>query len=77
MLNIDYAGGVTVGKNGEWQLVPGSACDTWMHAALVAEWRAFAMAVRSGNPPPVTGAYGRHIMAAVFAAEESSASSRR
>ena len=72
MLNIDYTGGVTVGKNGQWRLVEDLACADWMHAALVAEWRAFAAAVRSGNPPPVTGAYGRHIMAAVFAAEESS-----
>ena len=71
MLNIDYAGGVTVGKNGAWQPVQGSACDDWMHAALIEEWRSFAAAVRSGSPPPVTGAYGRHIMAAVFAAEES------
>ncbi|MCB9126145.1 MAG: gfo/Idh/MocA family oxidoreductase, partial [Caldilineaceae bacterium] len=29
-------------------------------------------AVRDGTAPPVTGAYGRHIMATIFAAEESS-----
>jgi predicted dehydrogenase len=72
MLNIDYAGGVSVGRGEQWRAVPGSASDDWMHAALVEEWRAFAAAVRSGSPPPVTGAYGRHIMAAVLAAEESS-----
>lgn len=72
MLTIDYAGGVTVGKNEQWRSVPDSASDDWMHAALVEEWRGFAAAIRSGGQPPVTGAYGRHIMAAVFAAEESS-----
>jgi predicted dehydrogenase len=72
MMNIDYAGGVTVGKNEQWRRVPNSASENWMHEALIAEWRGFAAAVRSGSPPPVTGAYGRHIMAAVFAAELSS-----
>ena len=72
MLNIDYAGGVSVGRCGAWQPVPGSDCDDWMHAALIEEWRSFAAAVGSGSAPPVTGAYGRHIMAAIFAAEESS-----
>lgn len=72
MLNIDYAGGVTVGNGEQWRQVPNSASENWMHEALIAEWRGFAAAVRSGSQPPVTGAYGRHIMAAVFAAEESS-----
>ena len=72
MLTIDYAGGVSVGNNEEWRQVPDSATDNWMHVALIAEWRGFVDAVRAGQPPPVTGAYGRHIMAAVFAAEESS-----
>ena len=72
MLTIDYAGGVTVGRNEQWRHVPDSATEDWMHVALIAEWRGFVDAVRSGQPPPVTGVYGRHIMAAVFAAEESS-----
>jgi predicted dehydrogenase len=71
MLNIDYAGGVTVGRDEQWRAVPNSASGDWMRAALVEEWRAFTAAVRTGAAPPVTGAYGRHIMAAVFAAEES------
>jgi predicted dehydrogenase len=72
MLTIDYAGGVTVGRNEQWRHVPDSATEDWMHVALIAEWRGFVDAVRSGQPPPVTGVYGRHIMAAIFAAEESS-----
>lgn len=72
MLTVDYAGGVLVGRNETWNLVPNSTNNDWMHDALVAEWRGFADAIRSGQQPPVTGAYGRHIMATVFAAEESS-----
>ena len=72
MLTVDYTSGVTVGRNGQWQQVPDSAGEEWMHQALIAEWRGFAGAVRHGTEPPVTGAYGRHIMAAIFAAEESS-----
>ncbi len=72
MLTVDYAGGVNVGKDERWQQVPGSASDDWMHAALIEEWRSFVAAVRTGSPPPVTGAYARQIMAAVFAAEKSS-----
>ncbi len=72
MLTVDYAGRVSVGKHEQWRHVPDSATDNWMHVALIAEWRGFVDAIRAGSPPPVTGAYGRHIMAAVFAAEESS-----
>lgn len=72
MLNIDYVGGVSVGRGEQWQHVPDSGSADWMHLALVAEWRGFLDAVRTGSPSPVTGAYGRHIMAAVFAADESS-----
>jgi len=43
-----------------------------MHEALVNEWRAFAEAIQLNKESPVSGAYARHIMAVVFAAEESS-----
>ena len=72
MLTVDYTGGVTVGRNGQWQPVTDSGGEEWMHQALIAEWRGFADAVQNGTAPPVTGAYGRHIMATIFAAEESS-----
>jgi hypothetical protein len=45
-----------------------------MHEALLNEWRAFAEAIESDVVPAVSGAYARHIMAAVFAAEISSRS---
>ena len=76
MLNIDYTGGVTIGHEERWQPVPDSGTQGWMARALVNEWRAFLQAVEEGTPPAVSGEYARHIMAAVFAAEESSAQRR-
>ena len=49
MLTVDYTGGVTVGKNEQWQPVPDSAGEDWMHVALIAEWRGFVDAVRNGT----------------------------
>jgi predicted dehydrogenase len=72
MLNIDYITGVTIGRDEKWQTVPETGSENWMHEALVGEWRAFADAIRFNKESPVTGAYARHIMAVVFAAEESS-----
>src|SRR5690606_17234567 len=72
MLNIDYVSGVSIGRDEKWQPVPNSGLQDWMHEALVREWEAFIRAVCHGEPPAVSGEYARHIMAAVFAAEESS-----
>lgn len=71
MLNIDYVGGVTLGRDEKWQPVPDSGSENWMHEALVSEWTAFLQMVEHGVPSPVSGDYARHIMATVFAAEES------
>jgi len=73
MLTIDYVGGITIGRDEEWRPLPGSGSTTWMHEGLVNEWRAFLQAVEEGSEPAVSGQYARHIMAVVFAAEESSA----
>lgn len=72
MINIDYVGGVTIGRDEQWQTLPDSGSDDWMHQALVNEWRGFLKALNEGTEPPVTGDHARHIMAVVFAAEESS-----
>lgn len=71
-LNIEYTAGVTIGREEVWQPVPGSGSDDWMMEALVNEWQGFLRALEQGDEPPVSGAYARHIMAAAFAAEESS-----
>lgn len=76
MLNIDYTGGVTVGRDEQWQNDFTPADDDWMHAALVGEWQAFLRAVATGETPAVSGEFARHIMDVVFAAEESSKTGR-
>ncbi|MBK8021037.1 MAG: Gfo/Idh/MocA family oxidoreductase [Chloroflexi bacterium] len=73
MLTIDYGSGVQIGRDDQWQLLPESVpSGSWMHGALVEEWRAFLHAVDTGSEPAVSGADARHIMAAAFAAERSS-----
>lgn len=72
MLNVDYTGGVSIGRYERWQTVYTPADDDWMHAALVNEWRAFLRAVVDGATPAVSGEFARHIMDVIFAAEESS-----
>jgi predicted dehydrogenase len=69
---VDYATGVTIGRDEQWQVVPGTGSTNSMHEALVHEWRAFVQAIETDSEPAVSGTYARHIMAAAFAAEESS-----
>jgi phthalate 4,5-cis-dihydrodiol dehydrogenase len=77
MLNIDYSMGVQVGRDESWQTIPESLPEgSWMHEALVREWRGFLDALDRGCEPPVSGRSVRHIMAAAFAAEQSSAEGR-
>ena len=71
-LNIDYAGGVTIGRDERWHTIPDSESPTWMHDAVVAEWRAFLDAIENKTTTPVTGDFGRAMMQLAFAAEESS-----
>jgi predicted dehydrogenase len=72
MLNITYDDGVRLGRNEQWQTIPESVTSGWMEEAMLNQWRAFIEAIENDTPPAVSGDYARHIMAAVFAAEESS-----
>lgn len=72
MLNIEYTAGVTVGRDEKWQSIPESGASDWMPEALRNEWEAFLRALELDEEPAVSGSYARHIMAAVFAAEQSS-----
>lgn len=65
---------VIIGQNGKWKTIASYDSESAMHEGLVNEWLAFSDAVTSGRPPAVTGDYARHIMATVFAAEDSSKS---
>lgn len=77
MLNIDYTGGVWIGRDENWTQVPGSAAEgQWMHAALVAQWRGFLQALTADTETPVSGTFAAHIMEACFAAERSSREQR-
>ena len=72
LMRIDHTRGVFIGRDERWRAVPGSASTDWMADALLAEWRAFAAALRTGSAMPVGDAYAAHVMAVAFAAEESS-----
>ncbi len=73
MMNIDYVDGVKIGKDEQWLTVPESVpTGSWMHQALVDEWRAFIHALDTNTEPPVSAEVAHHIMKAAFAAEISS-----
>jgi phthalate 4,5-cis-dihydrodiol dehydrogenase len=67
-LRIDYDRGVSIGQGGKWTDVANSHDPTWMQNAVVREWQAMAAAVLHGAEVPVTGDYGRHIIACIDAA---------
>lgn len=71
-MNIDYAGGVSIGRNDKWQAIPNSESPNWMHEAIIAEWSAFLDAIENNAATPVTGEFGRAMMQVAFVAEESS-----
>jgi phthalate 4,5-cis-dihydrodiol dehydrogenase len=71
-LRIDFARGVSIGRGGDWTPVANSAEPDWMLRALGREWQAMQAAVRTGAPVPVSGAYGRHMIACIQAALQSS-----
>ncbi len=74
LMRIDKMTGISIAKDETWQHI---LCDTeinadnWMETAMVEEWRSFISAIETGDQPPITGEYARHIMAVIFAAEES------
>jgi phthalate 4,5-cis-dihydrodiol dehydrogenase len=70
-LRIDFERGVAVGRAGRWSQLPGSAEPDWSQRALAREWQAMLAAVREEAPVPVSGAYGRHLIACIEAALQS------
>jgi len=71
-LRIDFDRGVAIGQHGKWTDVPNSHEPAWMQAAVVREWQAMAAAILDDRDVPVTGDYGRHIIACIEAAMISS-----
>lgn len=67
-LRIDPDRGVAIGRGGKWSDVPNSHDPLWMQNAVIREWQALAAAIAHGTDVPVTGDYGRHIIACIEAA---------
>jgi predicted dehydrogenase len=63
---------VQVGKGDKWEDVPFEDAPAEMHN----EWKAFAEAIALDIEPPTHGAYGRHILEILLAAEQSAISGR-
>ena len=66
-LRIDFDRGVSIGRNGGWTDVPNSFEADWMLKSVQREWQAMVAAIRDNTPVPVTGPYGRHIIACIEA----------
>ena len=71
MLSFDH-NSVSIGKNGEWQLIESFSNDNWMQQAFLKQWQEFLFSIENDTAPPVSGSYARGIMEAAFAAEVSS-----
>jgi len=70
-LRLDFEAGLAIGRAGRWQPVANSAEPDWMQRALAREWQAMLAAVRGEAAVPVSGAYGRHLIACIEAALQS------
>jgi predicted dehydrogenase len=71
--------GISIAQEESWRILPRDRevdHDNWMEEAMVEEWRAFLAAIETGTPPEVSGEIARHIMAVIFAAEQSSEQKR-
>ncbi len=72
MLKIVDDTQVYIGRDEHWQQINETDSSDWMAASLVNEWCAFLSAIENDTESPITGEFARHIMAIIFAAEESS-----
>ena len=67
-LRIDLDRGVAIGRGGKWTDVPNSHDPAWMQNGIVREWQAMAAAIIHDTDVPITGDYGRHMIACIDAA---------
>ena len=75
-LRVDPERGVAIGRDGQWSDVPNSRDPQWMQNAVIREWQAMANAIAQDTDVPVTGEYGRHIIACIEAAMTSAREGR-
>jgi phthalate 4,5-cis-dihydrodiol dehydrogenase len=66
-LRIDADRGVAIGRGGQWSDVPDSRDPQWLQNGIVREWQAMAAAIENDTEVPVSGDYGRHIVACIEA----------
>ena len=67
-LRIDVDRGVAIGRGGQWSEVPNSRDPQWMQNGVIREWQALVKAVENDTEVPVSGDYGRHMIACIDAA---------
>ena len=67
-LRIDLDRGVAIGRRGQWSDVPNSRDPEWMQNGVIREWQAMLSAIENDTEVPVSGDYGRHIIACIEAA---------
>lgn len=72
VLRVHSVRGVELGRDESWTAIEASGDANWMDQALVLEWREFLRSIESGEPPAISAQDARHMMATLFAAEESS-----
>jgi phthalate 4,5-cis-dihydrodiol dehydrogenase len=70
-LKIDLDRGVAIGRGGQWSDVPNSRDPQWMQNGIIREWQGMMAAVENDTEVPVSGDYGRHIIACIEAAKVS------
>jgi predicted dehydrogenase len=75
-LRIDPDRGVAIGRGGQWSDVANSRDPQWMQNAVIREWQAMLTAIENDAEVPVSGDYGRHIIACIEAAMVSSREQR-
>jgi predicted dehydrogenase len=75
-LRIDFDHGVSLGQGATWSPIPDSIETDWMDKAVVREWQAMAASIMNDAPSPVSGTYGRHVIACIEAAYQASAERR-
>ncbi len=75
-LRVDPERGVAIGRGGQWSDVPNSRDPLWMQNGVIREWQAMAAAIAHDTDVPVTGDYGRHIIACIDAAMRSAREGR-
>jgi len=75
-IRIDFDRGVSLGRGATWVALPNSVEMDWMDKAVAREWQAMADSIMNDAPSPISGSYGRHVIACIEAAYQASVERR-